>query len=160
MLSIDPGGSTGIALGTFSETEPYALVETWQPRGGAVGFLEWAVDTDWFAPLDVIVAEQFILRSAEKDNRVPNVEPIRIEGVMLALRWDVQYQSRTMKSMVKDQVLKDHGLWQTGKKFGHTDGRDANDAIIHALAHLKNKRHLPSLRKYWGPNGDVRDSTA
>lgn len=160
MLSIDPGESIGIALGIFSDTQAYELVETWQPRGGAQGFLDW-----WNSPAlydamgdwgenDVRVSERFILRSSPKDGRVPNVEPVRIEGVMLALGLDVHYQDRWMKSSVEDQVLKDSGLWHSNevgrKKFGHTDARDVNDALIHALAFLKSRRHLPTLRHFWG----------
>lgn len=155
LLSIDPGESIGIALGIFATDEPYELIETWQPRGGAVGFLNW-----WHSPAlfnaaghwgdrDLIVSERFILRSSPKDGRVPNVEPVRIEGVMLGLGMDVHYQDRWMKASVNDSILKEHGLWQTGKKFDHPDGRDANDALIHALAYLKSIRHLPTLRKFW-----------
>jgi hypothetical protein len=159
LLAIDPGESTGIALGTFSNEDAYELVETWQPRGSAEGFLDWwdsgvlyeAKGDDWDGARDPIVAEKFVLRSAEKDGRVPNIEPKRIEGVLLALRLPVVYQHRWAKAGVRDQILKDHGLWQTGKKFDHPDGRDANDAIVHSLAYLKSKTHLPTLRRYWGP---------
>lgn len=155
LVTVDPGESTGVALGSFGDDKPYTLIETWQPRGGAEGFRDFIEENGFnFGHADhVKVAELFVLRSAEKDGRVPNIEPKKIEGLMLAWHWDVIYQHRWMKANVKDQVLKDHGLWQTGKRFDHPDGRDANDAIVHALAYLKSKRHLPTLRKYWGPTG-------
>lgn len=40
LISIDPGVSTGIAIGTYSDTEPYKLTHYFQIPGGVEGFLE------------------------------------------------------------------------------------------------------------------------
>ena len=40
LISIDPGVSTGIAIGTYSDTEPYKLTHYFQITGGVEGFLE------------------------------------------------------------------------------------------------------------------------
>lgn len=152
ILSIDPGESTGVAFGEYSDTDGYELVDCTQIQGGANGFLQWAVDNHFYDlhPELVVVSEKFVLRSSNQF--VANVEPVRIEGVMLAL-WGsdrVVYQQRSDKTLVDDRVLKRHGLWQTGKEHGWVDGRDVNDAIIHGLAFLKKAHHRPTLRKYWG----------
>lgn len=46
LLTFDPGKSSGIALGTYSDTEPYRLVKVWQISGGIQGLLEW-LDQHW-----------------------------------------------------------------------------------------------------------------
>jgi hypothetical protein len=157
LLSIDPGRSTGIAVGTFSDDDPYELVAVWQPRNGAVGFLDWwysdwLYDTGFMPTRDLIVSEAFTLRN---NKFVANVEPVRIEGVMLALGLDVVYQQPAMKSLVGDAVLKRSGLYienaQAREWFDHPDARDVNDAITHALAYLKRTLHRPSLLAYWPP---------
>lgn len=51
VLSIDPGVSTGIALGKYSETEPFSLVDAWQFSGGIVGLREW-IDKYYYPGLD------------------------------------------------------------------------------------------------------------
>ena len=144
LLSIDPGVATGIALGWYEETHPYERTDVWIVKGGLDGFLEW-YDTTYIIA-DKWVAERFVLRD---NDFVANTEPLRIEGAMEALRLHPTYQLRTDKALCKDEVLKEHGLWVTGKMVGHSDGRDANDATIHALAYLKKQKHLPTLKKYW-----------
>jgi hypothetical protein len=159
LLSLDPGRCPPASqLGTFSDDDPYELVATWQPRNGAVGFLDWwhsdcTVRHVPFLPTrDLIVSEAFTLRN---NKFVANVEPVRIEGVMLALGLDVVYQQPAMKSLVGDAVLKRSGLYienaQAREWFDHPDARDVNDAITHALAYLKRTLHRPSLLAYWPP---------
>ena len=38
---IDPGVSSGVVTGHYSEVEPYARDAFWQIEGGVDGFLEW-----------------------------------------------------------------------------------------------------------------------
>lgn len=40
LVSIDPGKSTGIAVGTYSETEPFDLKQVFQIEGGVEGFVK------------------------------------------------------------------------------------------------------------------------
>ena len=40
LISIDPGMSSGIAIGTYSDTEPYKLTHCFQVKGGVEGFLK------------------------------------------------------------------------------------------------------------------------
>lgn len=146
-LSIDPGMATGIALGSFTDTTPWELVDRWIVKGGVEGFIHWYYAV---APVQALmgrwVSERFVLRD---NDFIANCEPLRIEGAMLAFGLNPIFQLRTDKALCKDDVLKEHGLWTTGKMVGHVDGRDANDAIIHALAYMKKQKHYPTLRKYW-----------
>lgn len=48
VLSFDPGKSSGVALGRYSDTEPYTLVKAWQFRGGTAGLSRWLQD-NWTA---------------------------------------------------------------------------------------------------------------
>ena len=52
LLSVDPGVSSGIVLGTYSETAPYRTVESWQVGGGLQGLLDWLdTNTTRFGPM-------------------------------------------------------------------------------------------------------------
>lgn len=44
MLVIDPGRSTGIVLGHYTDSEPWSLVRAWQVPGGVIGFSDWYND--------------------------------------------------------------------------------------------------------------------
>lgn len=46
LISIDPGKSTGIAVGTYSDTEPFKLTHVFQIEGGVEGFVR-EVDLFW-----------------------------------------------------------------------------------------------------------------
>lgn len=148
--AVDPGQATGWAVGEYFKDEPWHLLEAGIANGGLLGFQSlWSDDIpwDWANDTDVVV-EKFILRAAEA---VPDVEALRIEGFIVgALGREPIWQLRTEKSGCSDSVLKEHGLWQTGGMVHHKDGRDANDAIVHSLVHMKNIGHIPTLAKYWG----------
>lgn len=145
LLSIDPGKATGWALGKFTPSAPYRLVSAGITHDGLQGFLDW-----FKLPHgdDVIVCEKFILRN---NGFVPDTTPLLIEGALSALVGinRVNWQLRSQKSIVPDALLKNHGLWLTGRDVGHEDARDAMDAIIHALAWLARQKHRPTLEKYF-----------
>lgn len=145
LLSFDPGQSTGIAFGTYSDTHPYTLIDVWQTQNGLTGVLEW-LDKHYSTDHEEIVSENFILR---KTPFMPDVEPLRIEGALTVFYPNIVWQQPSDKHHTPDTILKEHGLWQTGKPLGHVDGRDANDAIIHAITFLKKRGHVPTLKKYW-----------
>lgn len=149
LVAFDPGQSTGIALGTYSDSEPYTLVDVWQTQNGLTGVLDW-LGEHYGAYDEESVSESFVLR---KTPFMPDVEPLRIEGALTVFYPDIVWQPPSDKHHVPDTILKEHNMWQTGKPLGHVDGRDANDAIIHALTFLKKMRHVPTLKKYW-PSGD------
>lgn len=157
MVSLDPGKQTGIAAGFYGDDQPYTLIDVWQISDGVTGFIEWWKKTgsavirnfEWafLAPTE-IVSEKFILRN---NAFVADTEPLLIEGALQAL-WSlpVAWQQRSDKSLVTDKILRENGLWHTGKQVQWKDARDTNDAIIHALAYLKKNKHIPTLQKYWG----------
>jgi hypothetical protein len=146
LISFDPGKSTGIALGTYSEVEPYELVQVWQTQNGLSGVLDWL--GEHYGMYDEhAVSESFILR---KTPFMPDVEPLRIEGALTVMYPDIVWQQPSDKHHVPDNILKKHGMWQTGKKLNHVDGRDGNDAIIHGITFLKKLGHVPTIKKYWG----------
>lgn len=101
ILAIDPGLSSGIVLGKFSDTEAFERVAFWQVEGGLAGFLEWA-DRYWgydhedgyYYLVEPYVAEGQLIVCAEKFTPLTNkgfsltldsVEPLRIEGALVAL---------------------------------------------------------------------------
>jgi hypothetical protein len=149
ILSIDPGKSTGIAFGYYGPELPYTLREVIQLEGGIHAFTKWCKHFNWDI-VDTVVSEKFILK---KTSFIPDTEPLLLEGALLFLHGeDIHWQAPSDKQHVPDQLLKDHGMWQTGSDVGCKDARDANDAIIHALAFLKKSGHVPTLKTFWGNN--------
>lgn len=152
-LSIDPGKVTGFALGSYTDEQPWELEDVWVSHDGVVGFGAWYWN-NWHdtVPAAHVIMETFVLRDNPFLASLDGVEIIGFaKGMDMVTRW----QSRTAKSFSRtdkkaaDKLLKAHGLWKTGKQVGHTDGRDVNDAIIHALAFMKHIGHVPTMQKYF-----------
>lgn len=155
LLSIDPGQATGVALGSYTSTTPYMLERAWIVHGGVDGFIDFMLEQSLFYKIDQVVCERFVARD---NGWVADIEAKAIEGAVKALMYGtpIAFQDRNAKVLVPDDVLKKHGLWQTGSMVGHTDGRDANDAIIHALGWLARRSHMPSLEFYFGDVSDEK----
>lgn len=171
LLTIDPGRSSGAVLGAYSETEPWAPVAVWQVPNGAQGFIEWwgcAKKTGLFNPAELeVVAEKFVpYPTPGHSPTLDSSYPLVVEGVLIALglmpdqyphpawqRSSEQYpnggRTKAEKKKLRQQWLKEHGLWQTGKDVGQADADDANSAIAHSLVAMRKKRHEPTLRRYW-----------
>lgn len=136
----DPGKTTGYAWFTIADDTPIELYRCGQIQNGINGFI--ARD---YAPIDadIVVAEQFVL-----DGRTvrPELEPLKIEGVLIAdayaLQHELVFQRNNFKTHVDDARLKDIGWYQKGMPH-------ANDAIRHGLAWAKTSGHLPTLREYF-----------
>lgn len=152
ILGIDPGKATGMAIGEYGDDKPYTLLQATTLQDGLDGWLRWVdAESELLQAVDDVVIEGFVLRD---NGWLANLDGVEIIGSVKTLRRDAIVQLRGRKSLAPDQMLKDRGLWQTGKMVNHKDGRDANDAIIHSLAYLMaNIRHRPTLRKYTGPGG-------
>lgn len=158
VLSIDPGKATGIALGYYDDNHPYQFASGHLTQDGIIGFRNWWVDMigDRFIedPGTEIVVEGFVLRG---NNFLPSLLGVEIIGFLKGVDYSdsIFWQSRTDKSFSRtnkkaaDELLKAHDLWQTGKAYNHKDGRDVNDAIIHAIAHMKKIGHQPSIAHYF-----------
>lgn len=156
LMAIDPGKATGMASGHYSDTEPLVFDDIWTIPNGVDGFAEayWSCGDSIYG--DRLVVETFVLRANEF---LANVEGVEVIGFIKGTQTNgVHWQARGDKADLtggkgepaNNAFLKSHGLWQTGKMVGWKDGRDANDAIIHALVHMKKIRHVPTLQKYWG----------
>lgn len=108
LLSIDPGLSTGIALGHYDAITPYERVAYWQVQGGLAGWLEWyeehwarpdsegPTEFDYYGGLTaggVEVSDRELEVAAERFVLLPNgftlksdaLEPLRIEGSLITL---------------------------------------------------------------------------
>jgi len=146
-ISIDPGMSTGWAIWEQVEPwEPFHRVNVAQSPGGLPGFL--AADVfNRRRSLDWVVCERFI-----PDGRASGLEqfePLRIEGFIEGcFKGAIRWQRNAEMSGVSDRLLKQHGLWLTGKDVGQPDANDAISATKHGLAYLK-ARHRPSQEYYW-----------
>lgn len=163
LLSIDPGGNTGVALGFYDALTPYRLLQRWQVHGGLEGFAHWWESTviEW----DELVVERFIL---DPNNQfTADLTPKEIEGYLRGEMGPDDYaliiwQPRTDKAAltgypasantkakrqrVRFDFLKRFGMFKPG-----TENDDSNDAIVHAIVSLKKRRHYPTMMAFWPP---------
>lgn len=109
LMTFDPGKSSGIVLGKYSETEAYERVAFWQVEGGIGGLVDWyfkqtferpemgdfwrTINYDRFGIPDPIsvskvtyVSERFVpLSGGGFSQTSDSIEPVRIEGALIAL---------------------------------------------------------------------------
>lgn len=167
-LAVDPGLMTGVALGYYSATEPYQLVNRWQVPGGIRGWVDWKCSVGLRLGIQEAVYEKFIFSPDETADYsgVPIEGSIEEWGIIHG--FPVIQQDRTHKGQLigytpeqNDKAsrqrarfdwLESHGLFRAG-----TNNDDTNDAVCHALISLKLRRHLPTLKRYWG--GSRRGAT-
>lgn len=159
LISFDPGVYSGVALGTLSEKDPYRLLETWQVPNGAEGFKESLILRKPVA--DIAVSEKFVIRNmAGFSHTADSVEPLRVEGVLVAVYPEIHWQEPSAQNLVSgktpsetkrlsDDFLRYHGLYQEPSTIEGRQKNDANSAIKHALAYLKGIGHKPTIDKYW-----------
>lgn len=164
LLSIDPGQSTGIALGYYDSITPYRLEQRWNVLGGVDGFIEWWWENQGGEIANELVVEQFHLDPTNQFSA--DLTPVAIEGALAALNWDdgiqITWQGRDMKGnmigypasartktqrqRVRFDFLDRFGLFAKG---AHND--DSQDAITHALVYLKRRKHMPTMLAFWPP---------
>lgn len=168
-LVIDPGMSTGIVLAERGDMTPFKIIGQWQLMdGGLPQFVDWVDNTfegSWQG-LEV-VCEKF--SPLPRVFKLRELEPIRIEGYVYGLcnsgfdipvKWqppaamliagtnnggNTRAQKQAANKRAGDDVLRKLGLWTTGKQFGTKDANDANAAMKHLIAYLRNIGHGPSL---------------
>lgn len=147
IVGFDPGLSTGVAEASFSDDTPFTLRDVTAVRYDE--FVDYGRDIWEGVEFDHVVAERFDLRT--NNSFAADLTGVKVEGMLDLIFGDkVVYRSRTDKNQVPDQLLKDHGLWQTGVDVDWSDGRDVNDAIIHVLGYVAfDLRHRPTLEKYF-----------
>lgn len=155
LYAFDPGKVTGFAQGYYSDKTPYRF--DWGRVFDFESLSEMFWNSDLLDSNMTVVVEKFELNSGNEF--IADLEGVQVEG-MLRHRWpdyagnQIQWQTRDQKGKagVMDEILKNHGLWQTGKDVDWEDGRDVNDAIIHSLVWLRNRNHRPTLEKYFRGN--------
>ena len=141
ILSIDPGGTTGIAEITYTSTEEPVLKSVQQIEGGLEGFVNWYKGRhgSW----DAIVCENFTLRPSVK---LPDLSPVYIIGALEAFEVfnpiKPIYQSPSIKPLCSDEVLKKIGFYTKGKPHG-------NDATRHGIIYLRSIKHMPTIEMAW-----------
>jgi hypothetical protein len=138
ILSLDPGGTTGVAFISFDD-EGIELTKVEQVKGGLEGFIAWYLELD--TPIDIIVCESFTLRPGVHG---AELSPTYVIGALEALARGkaIVYQEPKLKPLCDDARLKKMGFYQTGL-------RHANDAVRHGIIYLRNKKHMPTLEKGW-----------
>jgi hypothetical protein len=188
ILSIDPGLSTGVSLLGYNGNAVW-LEGSWQFGEGVTGFMNWFYDhtydymegpqtfiggksnprigdpyRDW-RDIITIVGEKFQpISHANYALTTASVEPLRVEGAMIALglmpdytaeekRWrapTLQYvaggKSKPEKKKRLHQMLKDTDFYRTGKDLGAPDADDFRSATGHGLAYLARElKHKPTF---------------
>lgn len=141
LLSLDPGGTTGVAELEYELGEKPILKSVYQIEGGLAGFLEW-----WYGSnklFDITVCEDFVLRPSVK---FPDLSPVYIIGALEMAEFanDIKpfYQSPSVKPLCNDEVLKRIGFYTKGKPHG-------NDAVRHAIIYLRSIKHMPTIEMAW-----------
>jgi hypothetical protein len=139
-LSLDPGGTTGIAIIEAGPTTPPTIELAEQAPGGLEGFIDWHRSNHSLG-WDFVVCESFTLRPGVK---FPDLSPVYIIGALEALSPEapIFYQPPTSKPLCNDDILRGLRFYQVGKPH-------ANDAIRHGIIYLRNKRHMPTLKAAW-----------
>lgn len=138
LISIDPGQSSGLICGTYSDSDPFRVTHAFQIEGGVEGFLgsfstsyEWlGEDTLLFVylpgletPIEVsnevrILSEKFTARGSANAGfsyRTDALEPLRVEGAILALGikpiWVSPPQQYFLGGSSKPEKLKNRNAW-------------------------------------------------
>lgn len=157
ILVIDPGMTTGLVLADYWQDEgKLTILGRWAIGDGLDGLLEWDMGKDvpeGISPVhDVVIFEKF--RVGPRTYRRVELEPLSMEGmakVMFGSRLVMQYNDSMLiggtggspaeNKKAADAVLRDMGLWSTGKQVGHKDANDVNAAMKHLVAYLRREGH-------------------
>jgi len=145
LLALDPGGTSGWSTWLYSPLTPLEPIDHGQIEGGLEGFLQWwDVETMIRRPWDEMVAETFVL-----DGRTvkPDTTPLLIEGALHVLFPGWVGQRNVMKAQADDLLLKRADYWWPGEQR-------ARDSASHAIALMKTRRHLPTIKMLWPPRGE------
>jgi len=140
MISLDPGGTTGVSIIGY-DTDSVYLVNTYQVSNGLEGFVHWVKEVG-LEQFDEIVCENFTLRPGVHG---ADITPAYVIGALEAIVHGVKkvtYQQPAQKKLCGDDKLKRMEMHQPGKPH-------ANDATRHGIIYLRNKIHLPTLEKGW-----------
>lgn len=128
ILSVDPGGTTGVALWNTHVLEDPTFYEV---PGGLLGFVDWMEENTDQHELSLIICESFIPRPGARSMQY---DALWIGGYLQAgahlRRISFKFQSpATAKSFSTNDKLKAAGFYPVG--LGH-----AQDAARHLLVHV------------------------
>lgn len=140
MLSLDPGGTTGVSIIGY-DTDSVYVVRTEQVLNGLEGFVHWVKEVS-LSQFDEIVCESFTLRPGVHG---ADITPAYVIGALEAIvhgERKVIYQQPSQKKLCGDDKLKKMEMYEAGSPH-------ANDATRHGIIYLRNKIHLPTLEKGW-----------
>lgn len=152
---MDPGKTTGIAYGMFSDLHPLEIYDVATVDQDQIFQIldRW---TEVFIPPTWVV-ESFTLRgSNEFTANLAGVEIIgAVKFLMRVHGLDVTWRTPSQKSAVPDSTLKALGEWRTGATAGwlvsdptiRKTGRHVNDAICHAYGHMVSIQHKPTVQR-------------
>ena len=146
VLSIDPGKSSGLALGSYSDTEPYTLIKCWQIEGGPEGLYNWFNSYDgevdehvWFWVFKgvwtagdglEVVAEKFTpLQNKGFAQTLDSTTPLVCEGVLMSLGVMPWYPE---------------GNWRRPNEMYRYGGKDKKEKLKLARKFLKDHDMLPT----------------
>lgn len=154
LISIDPGMSTGLVAGTYSDSEPFRVTHTFQIEGGVEGFFTRVSSSEngygdrlirvrgglrgtsdsvfGDEAILTVLAEKFTARGSGNgfSYRTGALEPLRVEGAILALgvnpEWVSPAQQYFMGGKSKAEKLKARNAWlKDHKGLGYyTTGKD------------------------------------
>lgn len=151
LISFDPGLATGVFYGSYTDQSPLTRTASRTIDDGPYGLSKFLVEFLQENRVDIVVSELF--RPDGSAGARETVSP-QGEGVIIAHfpHTPIVWQPRSDKTWglkgtaYSDQKLKDLGLWVTGEQVSWEDGRDANDAALHAYAYMRRIKHKPTLR--------------
>lgn len=167
ILSVDPGMSTGLALGYYDATTPLNVRYRMQITGGVEGLYELLKPDDvpsLFDAVSEVVCEKFTPRPHAGGGGLTRktVEPLRVEGLLIALfgpgmvtfrepagQYFSGGSTHPERKKRSREFLKDHGLYLTGRDVGQPDADDAISATLHLIGYMVDKGHRPTLEHYF-----------
>lgn len=159
VFAIDPGWMTGIIVGEYSDTTPLEVNRILQVDGGLEGVADDLTRLRVANPSARVVCERFAPRPMAGSYKLRELEPLRIEGFVRAT-WGPNVTWQTPSAMLigggkgpegkrnADNILRAGKLWSTGKTVGQKDANDANAAMKHLLAFMRNIEHEPTIERY------------
>lgn len=170
ILWFDPGVSTGIQYGVFTENDPYEMRKIWQITNGVTGLRKWlhGGENTLFLHSDYVGAEKWIPRPMEGGSHtLESTLPLVLEGVLIeaeVIPEDGYWQPATAQTLATggmatpaarrkqtDNLLREKGYWLTGKDVGAPDANDVNSTTRHILHFLcRTLKHKPTIEWLYG----------
>src|SRR5262245_3996990 len=136
LLAIDPGVTTGLALGYVEENKIYVAADEQRlPLQGLWRILIQVYNHD----IDVVIFEDFEYRNASRPGL--NLTPVKMIGVIELFAEQhvsmlfIKQKATQALSKPSDHKLKDRNLWAVGKEHGRA-------ATKHLIYYIENRSQL------------------